>query len=216
MQGTPLRTWNAPGGISVCYADGLDGGGTYLAAGFLELFKRRRIPQQGRIFEWCAGPGFIGFALLGAGYCRSLCLADVFPSAVDACKETIAANSLSERASVYLSDNLASIPADEQWNAVVSNPPHFADVFPEDDRLRFDKDWGLHRAFFRDIDKFLAPSGVVILQENNWGSTPETFAPMIEAAGLKTVFVENALPERTADTRIYYMGVMRKSDQVPY
>ena len=92
-----------------------------------------RIGRQERTFEWCAGPGFIGFSLLGHGLTDTLCLADVNPAAVDACNETIRRNGLEGRVDVYVSDGLAAIPASERWNLVVGNPPHSgsAEVRPE-------------------------------------------------------------------------------------
>jgi methylase of polypeptide subunit release factors len=116
------------------------------------------MPRQGRVFEWCAGPGFIGFALLGYGFCDTLCLADVNPEAVEACRRTVAQNRLAERVAVYHSDNLDGIPASEQWDLVVGNPPRFVDISPGE--LRFhDEDWKLHRRFFSTIGSFLKPGG---------------------------------------------------------
>jgi tRNA1(Val) A37 N6-methylase TrmN6 len=83
------------------------------------------MPRQSRVFEWCAGPGFIGFALLGYGFCDTLCLADV-----KACRLTVTQNGLAERVTVYHSDNLDGIPPSERWDLVVGNPPHFVDVSP--------------------------------------------------------------------------------------
>ena len=60
-------------------------------------------------------------------------------------------------------------------------------------QLRYhDPDWRVHRGFFRDVARHLKPGGVVVLQENNDGSTPETFAPMIADAGLRVVFEQDA------------------------
>ena len=80
-------------------------------------------------FSGARGPGFIGFALLGYGFCDTLCLADINPEAVDACRRTVIQNRLAERVAVYHSDNLDGIPASEQWDLVVGNPPHFVDRF---------------------------------------------------------------------------------------
>ena len=78
----------------------------------------------------------------------------------------------------------------------VSNPPHFIDSGIG--QLRYhDPDWRVHRGFFGRIARHLKPGGVVVLQENNAGSTPATFAPMIAEAGLKLVFEQNASPTRT-------------------
>jgi hypothetical protein len=65
------------------------------------------------------------------------------------------------------------------------------------------------------VGRFLRPGGIIVLQENNLGSTAETFREMIETAGLAIVFVDGCAPQRTPDSRIYYIGVMRRGDVVP-
>ncbi len=85
----------------------LDGGGSKLFPAYLEIV--RELPRPRRIFEWCSGPGFIGFSMLANGLCDSLCLADINPAAVDCCRRTVADNGLSDRVSVYHSDNLRDI-----------------------------------------------------------------------------------------------------------
>ena len=165
------------------------------------------MPAQGRAFEWCAGPGFIGFSLLGHSLCQSLCLADINPEAVEACRRTVKDNSLSERVTIYHSDNLATVPATERWNLVVGNPPHFIDDFLGE-LLAHDPDWNIHRTFFATIEPYLAPGGVVVIQENNRGSTAETFRPMIENAGLSIVFMHGCSSQRTVNDRFYFIGIM--------
>jgi hypothetical protein len=97
---------------------------------------------------------------------------------------------------------------------VVSNPPHFADRSPG--QLRYhDPEWGVHRGFFAQVASHLNPGAVVVLQENNIGSTADTFAAMIAQAGLKTVFVQNCIPQRTAEDHFYYVGIMRAGDTPP-
>jgi methylase of polypeptide subunit release factors len=140
-------------------------------------------------------------------------LADINPMAVTACRRTIADNGLGGSVRVYHSDNLSAIPIEEQWDLVVGNPPHFDNgAF----HLRaLDKDWHLHRKFFATIARFLHPGGIIVLQENNLGSTAETFHEMIETAGLAIVFVDGCAPQRTSASRIYYIGIMRRGDVVP-
>ena len=45
--------------------------------------------NAGRCCEFCSGPGFIGFALLAAGVCDFMVLADVHPRALDAVAATL-------------------------------------------------------------------------------------------------------------------------------
>jgi predicted RNA methylase len=208
------RRYVTYGDIRVNYRDHLDGGGRTFGIDYLPFFHDLGMPRQARVFEWCAGPGFIGFALLGHGFCDTLCLADLNPEAVEACRLTVAQNGLAERVAVYRSDNLGAIPTSERWDLVVGNPPHFSDISPGE--LRFhDERWSLHRKFFAAIGNFLKPGGMIVLVENNHGSTAETFRGMIEDAGLCLVFVRNCEGRRTPYNRIYYIGIARRGDAIP-
>ena len=201
-------------GVRVSYKRHLDGGGSTFGQDFVPLLRRRGMPKVARAFEWCAGPGFIGFSLLAQGLCETLCLADVNPEAVAACQRSVARNRLEAKVAVYLSDNLEDIPAAEQWDLVVSNPPHFIDSGIG--HLRYhDPDWRVHRGFFGTVARHLKPGGVVVLQENNAGSTPDTFTAMIADAGLRLVFVQDASDTRTVRPHMYYLGIMRPGDPVP-
>jgi SAM-dependent methyltransferase len=211
-----LKPWRyvSYGDVRVSYKDHLDGGGRTSGLDYLPLFRDLGMPRQPRVFEWCAGPAFIGFALLGYGFCDTLCVADVNPEAVEACRLTAVNNGLGGRVAVYHSDNLDHIPATEQWDLVVGNPPHFADSSPG--QLRYhDADWHLHRRFFGAVARFLKPGGVIVLLENNLGSTAETFRAMIEAAGLSIAFVHGCENRRTPYPRIYFIGIARRGDALP-
>jgi hypothetical protein len=82
--------------------------------------------------------------------------------------------------------------------------------------LRFhDEDCKLHRRFLTMIGRFLKPGDIIVLLENNRGSTAETFRSMIEAAGLCIVFVHNCEGRRTPYTRTYYLGIGRRGDGIP-
>src|SRR5215475_4501034 len=110
-----LKPWRSAtfGGIRVFFKGHLDGGGSSFGQDFIPFLRRQGMPKVPRAFEWCAGPGFIGFSLLGHGMCESLCVADVNPEAVTACERTIAVNGLSALVSAYRSDNLSDIPPAE-------------------------------------------------------------------------------------------------------
>lgn len=194
--------WSAPGGIEVAYLDRPDvsgGGGMafgmdvvrYVFDAFEDGCGEAEVAR--RCAEFCAGPSFIGFALLGLGACGSLVVLDVNPLSVAAARETVRRNDLGDRVSVYHSDGLDDVPASEKgsWDLVVSNPPHFVSVEswagPAGGRrhwlnaMAVDADWGLHARFYRDASKFLSPTGHVVFQENKDGSRPETFLPLLPA-----------------------------------
>jgi hypothetical protein len=56
---------------------------------------------------------------------------------------------------------------------------------------------------------------VIVLQENNAGSTLDDFRPLIEQACLSIVFTAGGEPVRTPDFRVYFIGLMRRSDASP-
>lgn len=182
--------------IHVHFSDDLDGGGQRFGQDFIGVVAaHRKKHRTDSIFEFCAGPGFIGFSLLSHGLCRRLCVADVHKKAVDCCQFTVKENRLEGEVSVYLSDCLDGIPPSEKWDLVVSNPPHFAGLIQKlgtsDDQMRMyrDADWNLHRRFYATVKPHLAEGGYIIMQENGFGSHVDNFRPMIEANGLKIVGV---------------------------
>jgi predicted RNA methylase len=202
------------GGIGIAYRAELDGGGTEFGQDFISFFEARELPQQKRLFEWCSGPGFIAFSLLGHGFCETLCLADINPDAVASCRQTVRVNRLGDRVSVYQSDNLRNIPRSEKWDLVVGNPPHFVDQY-EGDLRAHDPDWRIHREFLATIGDFLTARGVVVLQENNRGSTSKTFRQMIEQSGLDIVFVDGESPTLTKESSFYYIGMVHRGETPP-
>ncbi len=216
----PALRWARPakrvtlGGITIDYKAELDGGGREFGQDFIPFLRSRGMPKQRRVFEWCSGPAFIGFSLLGNGLCETLCLADINPAAVASCRNTVHQNRLDQRVSVYHSNNLRSIPEAERWNLVVSNPPHFIDQYEGDIRAH-DPGWDIHREFFSTIHKHLEDDGVIILQENNRGSTVETFRGMIDQAGLAIVFTHGDKKELTKVSEFFFIGIMKKGAAPP-
>ena len=65
------------------------------------------------------------------------------------------------------------------------------------------------------VGRFLVRGGLAVLQENNAGSTAADFRPLIEAAGLSILFVSGGAPVRTADFRMYFIGIARTGDTPP-
>jgi hypothetical protein len=87
--------------IEVVYLPELEGGGIGFGQTFVPIV-RELFGKVGRVHEFCAGPGFIGFSLLAHGLCDSLCLSDINPVAVAAARETVRRNRLEDKVSVYL------------------------------------------------------------------------------------------------------------------
>jgi methylase of polypeptide subunit release factors len=182
------KSWN---GFPVFYTRDLDGGGTIHADDFLALLTQHVQPRRfAKAFEWCSGPGFVGYALLASGVCNSLCLADFYGPAVTAARHTAKTNHVEDRVTVYQGDNLSALPAHESFDLVLGNPPHFQNrnmsefSCDNDPRIYVDEHWNVHRKFFSTVRRHLTRDGLVVLSENTWGSHLETFRDMIESAGL--------------------------------
>lgn len=162
-------------GLKIEYARNLDGDGRSMASLFVDFIREQyadKIPFE-CCYEWCSGPGFIGFALLAENICKTLVLADINPQAVEVVKKTVASNELSDRVSVYLSDNLESIPREHQFDLVVSNPPNYFCLNPlypsynalSDDLRPNDPGWKIHKAFYRQIPAYLTKNAVLCIEE---------------------------------------------------
>ncbi|HUA28984.1 MAG TPA: methyltransferase [Streptosporangiaceae bacterium] len=176
------------GDIVVYWRHELNGGGRSFGQQVVDLVGER-IGPVAHAFEWCSGPGFIGFSLLAQGLCRRLTLADVNPAAVEVARSTVARNGLGDRVAVHLSDCLDAIPECERWNLVVGNPPHLGEnrTIPEIRRpelIYVDADWRLHRRFYGGVRARLAPGADVVIQENGEWSSPDDFRSMIDDGGL--------------------------------
>lgn len=189
------------GSISVYFEPDLDGGGSSFGQEFIQVV-RARVGICQHIFEFCAGPGFIGFSLLAQGLCKKLTLADINPKAISACQETIRLNGLKDCCSVYLSDVFDSIPGTERWDLIVGNPPHWPQPRPFDHDLRkYDPELEIHRRFFKQAGRFLNPGGTLLLQENSNATTAGNFECMITDGGFRLVEVFKA----TESSRFYFL-----------
>jgi SAM-dependent methyltransferase len=180
----------------------LDGGGAGFGQDYIPVLRELGLNHTGRLFEFCAGPGYIGYSLLAHGFCSHLTLADINPVAVAAARETAAFNGLADSVSIYQSDGLDDIPATEKWDLVVSNPPHFPDGNP--DLRLLDTEWKLHKRFYSQIKRFMNPGGQLVIQENAQGSKPDDFIPMIRDGGgeyIKTL----PGPDIGPGGRMYYL-----------
>jgi methylase of polypeptide subunit release factors len=170
--------------ITVQYVKELDGGGLRFGQQFNQAVALTTGPVR-NVFELCSGPGFIGFSLLSRGLCDRLTLADINLQAIEACRSTINANSLTHCCVAYQSDVLEAIPQHESWDLVVGNPPHWpkGDVTSPYALLRVDLGLSVHKRFFAAVAKHLRPNGSILLQENSEATSPDDFSDMISVSG---------------------------------
>lgn len=175
------------------YEPELDGGGSSFGQMYIPYLKSVLGGKVSTACEICAGPGFIGFSMLSEGLCDNLVLTEFNPLAIDCVKTTIKENGLQDKVRVYKSDGLKDIPKEEKWDLVVGNPPHYYGTLLSwnADMKSYDPFWRIHEEFYVNIGKHLRERGVIILQENYFGSSPEeSFGRMIKDNGLRIVSID--------------------------
>ena len=97
---------------------------------------------------------------------------DLYPSI----QETNEFNKL-QNVEFILSDCFDTIGEENQFDVIVSNPPHFKTIRPDGYRSREEKlisldfDMEFHKKLFDSAHKFLKPNGKIILIENCDGVT---------------------------------------------
>jgi tRNA1(Val) A37 N6-methylase TrmN6 len=200
--------------IEVFYKIELDGGGTTFGQDYLPVLISR---YPGRVFnrayEWCSGPGFIGFSILSHGICQTLCLSDLYDPSIVAADLTIEleSNQCRDLVTTYLCKDVALIPKHEQFDLVVANPPHFNDFdgIPPNDytgiRISKDINWQAHRNFFNNIKQHLTSDGIILLQEHIHGAKLDDLSDMIEQNGLRITDHYNSLDVDT--NGMYYIEI---------
>jgi len=204
--------------ITVYYHPSLDGGGTDFGRRYVPVLKNiYKNKKFNSCFEWCSGPGFIGFDILSSGVCDQLYLADIYGPAMDAVSQTIDGLPAHYQNKVHRAKikGIKDLPKDWKFDLVVSNPPHWnppaiKTMITElrwcPDRIGDDLGWQIHKEFFDNIGPHLNDDAVILLQEQSYASGPEMFKSMIEDAGLT---ITECYWEPTNDA-FYYLEVKKK------
>lgn len=201
-------------GIKTSYSIANDGAGTLFKEGFIKtlqnLFPNRKF---NKCFEWCSGPGFLGYSTLGAGIADKLVLGDVHESALLEAKITAIKNNIEHKVNFYHSNNWDDIPLSEQFDLIIGDPPMYRYVhyqheyFNYDKRLYLDEDWLIHKNFFKNVGKYLVDDGSIVIVENIYGSGLNTFADMIENSGLK--IVDHFYQDKNPNSFLWYMHIKK-------
>lgn len=171
-------------GVAILDRPGQQRGGLALGRDFPRVLNELGIGRARNLFEFAAGPGYIGFSLLAFGWGESLTLSDIDAEGLETARRTAALNGLEDRVRIFPSDVLEDIPDDRRWDLVVANPPHFLpDPGQPPSIQRFDPDWDVHRRFYGSIARHMEPGGHVVMVENSAGADADLFRQMIEAGG---------------------------------
>lgn len=156
----------------------LDGGGSAHAGAFCRFLKERFPGRRfSTAFEWCSGPGMIGFTALYEGLCEELVLADINPRIRPGLERTIEENGLGNRVRFYISDNLKAVPDKEQFDLILGNPPWAYRVVEglPNPLIPNDPGWKIHRAFFAQIGAHIGPESVLCISTFEPEKTHVTF-----------------------------------------
>ena len=165
--------------INITWNHGDDGGGSTHYVDFLNAIGTEK--KYNNCLEWCAGLSAVAFSLLDADIAENIVLMDLYEPALIKAQENAKNNKLVDKVSVRVCDRVESLPLTDKFDLVVSNPPHDDNGSWIDEcnpnlskdekdtviRLTIDKDWNLHKEFFKNITKYLNPNAELYISETN-------------------------------------------------
>lgn len=172
-------------GYKLIYNQLLEGGGIDQRRDFLYIISKAGKPIYEHTLEWCAGPGIIGYELLGFNKTKRIGFMDLYKPALDNCIESAIRNNVVDKVSVYHTDKVSNINTQQKFDLVVGNPPHsfYYDEwaknqltverptpqdFPEWDnqvRIDVDRDMATHKEFFDNISDKLTDDADIFISE---------------------------------------------------
>jgi len=170
--------------VSIFYNKELDGGGADFGQDFPSAL---RFLYGDHCFknclEWCAGPGFIGMAILAQELCDKLYLNDFYEPAIQACEKTIGSLPEKYKGKVTTLQTSTVKEFDDAlvFDLVVANPPMFSNLnfmlvndstMIPDLRKELDKNWEAHKNFFANIGRHLTQDAKILLVESINGMSP--------------------------------------------
>lgn len=197
---------------SVFWEHHLNGGGIGFGSEYPRIIKEL---YPDKVFknclEWCSGPGFIGYNILDHGLCEKLTLNDIYQPAIDISYKSAQFNNLLSKVELYCTGYINELPKQCRFDLVVANPPHYDRPYVNDNsRIADDQNWEIHKQFYKNIGNYLTDDGVIIIQENEDGSTVECFETMIYGSNLKINRVIKSPDHYTTNpTLIYYIEVTK-------
>ena len=155
---------------------GDDGGGSTQYKDFLNAITTEK--KYNNCLEWCAGLSAIAFSLLDAGIAENIVLMDVYEPALIKAQENAKDNNIVDNVSIRVCDKIDSLPITDKFDLVVSNPPHAISGNLIEDlhdyegsekdwiyRLTVDKNWELHKEFFKNITRYLNSNADLYISE---------------------------------------------------
>lgn len=173
-------------GIKIKYHPSMEGGGIHRAPMFIEVLS---LIAPNKIFnhclEWCSGPGFIGFSLLGKGLCKQLDLADIWQPSLSAAKTVKAPCNVD----TWHIRSLCDIQPPRMYDLIVANPPWWPGNLLEHNRLGSDPGLAILKKFLSDAKSYLTPNGLIVLVEGQTYTGPKDISNALADTGLELTHV---------------------------
>ncbi len=166
-----------------------------------------------RVLDLCTGSGCIACAIARELPASKLVAIDISPSALQVCRENVAANRLSSRVLCMQADALASPPMGiGLFDVLVSNPPYIpsTEIISLDSSVRdYEPLWALdggddglkyYRGIIKHWKAVLRPGGLIFFEVG------EGQAPAVQEMLLSAGFSETAVRKDSAQTERVVIG----------
>jgi methylase of polypeptide subunit release factors len=173
--------------IEIKYNTNIERGQGYFFCKPILEFITKKYPN--RVFDncldWCSGAGYLGYELYDNDICKQLHLMDSYGPFISKAQDVIKKYNL-PGIKTYVCDRL-SLLSPKKFDLIIGNPP-WTDRSPLKNtnivRTSEDYNWGTHKEFFYNVKRYMTNNASIVLCEGNKFSTPKTFEPYIENAGL--------------------------------
>ena len=183
---------------------GLTAGGEVTGASAADLVRERDLSGL-HVLDICCGVGLVGLTMLAClkddpqPRVRKLSLVDINIFNLNSIERTLEMNPPERWGGVevqtHLSDGLKHIEPAQQFDLIVSNPPHFflpnfSDVALQPDVLGTNAGWKFHKEFYAVVAGYLSARGEVWFLENHLAESDDRLVEMArEAPGLEVTDV---------------------------
>ena len=183
----PLEIATVYQNIKIYHRRDLHGEGMTVGTDYIRLITSLNLKNIKNVFEFCSGPGYIGYNLLANQFCEKLILADINPNSIECANLTKKNNNLEDKVEIYLSDVMDNVKTKYKFDLVVGNPVHFDETYNKNEwryhtnrnLIASDNEWKIHKKFYEQIPKYMNKNGYIIMQENSSGSEENIFKEMI-------------------------------------
>lgn len=194
---------------------GLTPHGRVTGASATQMIRERGFSNL-RVLDICCGVGIAGMTMLsllrGERRISRMTLADINVFNIASVEKTLAMGSRDlfreYEINVVLSDGLKYLERAQEFDLIISNPPHYRSdpnysVELEPSVLgTYDSDWGFHRSFYESCPDYLSDGGEVWFLEARDAASERDLIEMVEANPRLDLL---GCEDDPSDPRVYWM-----------